>query len=383
MKKKIAIIFAGIFTSQLAFSSDVKLTLPNLEKWSQGNRAHEIKRTNEISTAFLKLQEAIAHLPSSERKKLRGTHAKGQCAMGSVRVFSDDELNFSTQKNLMRIRMGIFSNVNQPMEARFRFMNADGKIQADAIPDIRSISMDINSDTGRSQHFAFNNVPRFQLKNLQTFADVMKLAVAIANGTRPLIAFGKLVSQVGPSRAFAAKAAVDMGATDKGIAKSYATQSYWSGSAFALGKNPTSSNVIKLGSFPCTSKEINHTSQLKNETLSAEDAAKLDVNYLGNQFNAAMLMGGICQTLFIQFMDETDQFKTNEKSNLIEDTTIIWNGPIHPVAELKINGAIVPPAICDERQNGLNPSQVHVDLPGLGQINRARAASELASKTAR
>jgi len=109
----------------------------------------------------------------------------------------------------------------------------------------------------------------------------------------------------------------------------------------------------------------------------------LGENYLGDQLKAKMESKGICQTLFVQFMNETDQYMKNPNADLIEDTTIVWTGAIHPVAELRVNGTMLPQEVCDNNSNGLNPSKVHVNLPGLGQINRARTVSEVASRDAR
>lgn len=365
--------------------ADVNLTLPGIERWSQGSNTKEVELTNEIATGFLAMQEAISHLPASGGKRLRGTHAKGQCANGSFRVLDDKELNGSSQRVLDKIRMGIFSSryVGKPFRTRYRFMNASGQILPDAQPDVRAISMDITTDEGRSQQFAFNNVPRFQLKNLQVFADVVKLSNMILGGKSTFSAIFSLLFKVGPSRTWNVIRAGSMGEEDKKIALSYSSQSYWSGSAFALGQNPTEANVIKLGSFPCTDKEINHTNQLANKTISKKEAAKLGNNYLGDQLKESMASGGICQTLFVQFMDETDQYGKISSTDLVENTTIIWTGKIHPVAELTVNGGMVSAEVCDDRSNGLNPSRVYIDLPGLGQINRARAVSESASRDKR
>ncbi len=91
----------------------------------------------------------------------------------------------------------------------------------------------------------------------------------------------------------------------------------------------------------------------------------------------------MCHWLFVQFLDETDQYRNGFDKGLIEDTTRVWTGPVHTVAELQIDGEQLAPAVCDDPVNGVSPAQVHIDLPGLGQINRVRSLSESASWAAR
>ncbi|MEL6710694.1 MAG: hypothetical protein AAFP10_02240 [Pseudomonadota bacterium] len=156
-----------------------------------------------------------------------------------------------------------------------------------------------------------------------------------------------------------------------------ASQSYWSGNAFALGGRP-----VKLGAYPCN-LFVQHSDDLINKTITAGQAKQRGADYLGEQLTDTLQSGGLCHKLFVQLLDETDQYRSGFDKNLIEDTTRVWTGPVHTVAELRINGEHLPAVMCDDPVNGLNPAQVHIDLPGLGQINRARSLVEAASRAAR
>jgi len=358
-------------------ATEHQLTLPQFEQWYH-SQAQEQALALELRDSFLKLQELIA-AKSPEQKKRRGTHAKGHCITGTLQILTDDQLSPAAFARKADLRHGLFApaDAGQVLPARYRFANSSSKVLPDFIPDIRALSIAVQTPAGLSQHFAFNNAPRFELKDLQTFVNVLKMGTLVAEGSYKLTAFAKLIWHTGFSQAFAAKAAVDMGEEDKAIADSFSNQSYWSGSAFALGDQP-----VKLGTYPCD-LQAQHTDDLVNKTITADEATQRGTNYLGTQLTSALQSGGICHKLFVQFLDETDQYRHGFDKGLIEDTTRVWTGPIHTVAELQIAGEQLSPATCDDPVNGLNPAKVHIDLPGLGQINRARSLIEAASRAAR
>lgn len=370
-------LFAGFFSSAAVAGGEYQLTLPEFEQWYH-SQEKEQALAYELRDRFLRLQTVIAK-QSPDQKKRRGTHAKGHCITGTFRVLEDDELSPTSIIRKARLRQGLFapSYVGKQLSARYRFANASGKVLPDFVPDIRALSIAVHTDDGLSQHFAFNNAPRFQLKDLQTFVDVLKMGTMVAEGSYALFAFTKLIFQTGLTHAFAAKGAVDMGEEDKAIADSFASQSYWSGSVFALGGQP-----VKLGTYPCD-LAVQHTDDMTNKTMTTDAAKRRGSDYLGEQLVGALQSGGICHRLFVQFLDETDQYREGFAKNLIEDATRVWTGPVHTVAELQIDGEQLAPAVCDDPANGLNPARVHIDLPGLGQINRARSLVEAASRAAR
>jgi catalase len=359
-------------------SSEYQLTLPTFEEWHK-SKQKEIELTHELRDGILQVQRIISNRPGNKKIKRRGTHAKGYCVSGTFKVLTDAELSPDTSAKKTLIRHGLFANdyAGKVLQTRYRFANASGKVLADFEKDLRAVSMAIKTDDGLEQHFTFNNSPRFQLPNLQTFVDVLALVSMVEEGSNPLFSFAKLIFQSGFKRAFSAKSAIDMGDEDKAIAKSFSSQAYWSGSAFALGGRP-----VKLGSYAC-GLQAQHTQDLMNQTITYDDARQQGENYLKEQLAQKILSGGICQKLFIQFIDETDQYKTIPSKKLVEDTTVIWTGPIHTVAEMNINGKLLTETVCNDPINGLNPVQININLPGLGQINRARSFAESASRAAR
>ncbi len=367
----------GIFSHVAITAAEHQLTLPKFEQWYH-SQEQEQALTLELRDSFLKLQELIAER-SPEQKKQRGTHAKGHCITGTFQVLADDELSSAAFARKADLRHGLFAPayIDEVLPARYRFANSSGRVLPDFIPDIRALSIAVQTHERLSQHFAFNNAPHFELKDLQTFVDVLKMGILVAEGSYKLTAFAKLAWHAGLRRAFAAKAAVDMGEEDKAIADSFSNQSYRSGSTFALGGQP-----VKLGAYPCD-LQVQHTDDLVNKTITADEAKQRGADYLGTQLVSELQSGGICHKLFVQFLDETDQYHHGFDKELIEDTTRIWTGPIHTVAELQIAGEQLSPATCDDPVNGLNPAKVHIDLPGLGQINRARSLIESASRAAR
>lgn len=373
----IGCLCAGFFSSITMASSGYQLTLPAFEQWYH-NQEKEQALAYELRGSFLRLQEVIAS-QSSDQQKRRASHAKGHCVTGALRVLEDDELSPAASVSKARLRHSIFASAyaGRTLSARYRLSNASGEVLSDFIPDIRALSIAVRAGADLEQHFAFNNTSRFQLQDLQVLADALTMGIMIAEGSYPLVAFTKLMFQSGPGRAFAVKAAIDMANEDKAIADSFASQSYWSGGVFALGGHP-----VKLGTYPCR-LAVQHTNDLVNETITADEARRRGADYLGVQLNETMQAGGMCHRLFVQFLDETDQYRNGFDKGLIEDATRIWTGPVHTVAELQIDGEQLAPAVCDDPVNGVSPAQVHIDLPGLGQINRVRSLAESASWAAR
>ncbi len=370
-------LYAGCFSSITLASSEYQLTLPEFEQWYHSPEKEQALAW-ELRDGFLRLQTLLAE-QSADQQKRRASHAKGHCVTGTFQVLADNELSPAATASKARLRHGLFAPayVGQTLSARYRLSNASAEVLPDFMPDIRALSIAVRTDGGLAQHFAFNNTPRFQLQDLQVLADALKMGIMLAEGSYPLVAFTKLMLQSGPGRAFAVKAAIDMAEEDKAVADSFASQSYWSGSVFALGGHP-----VKLGTYPCR-LTVQHTDDLVNETIAADEARQRGTDYLGTQLADTMQAGGMCQRLFVQFLDETDQYRNGSDSSLIEDNTRIWTGPVHTVAELQTGGEQLAPVVCDDPAHGLSPAQVHIDLPGLGQINRVRSLAESASWAAR
>ena len=388
------------------------LTLPSLESWAtdsfvfSGTAETECKLVKELTGYFDMLQAGMA-AGSPDKKKMRGTHSKGICFDGTFQSNLSSTLKESQKKTLLSSM--VFSS-NEPMAARFRFANAASKIAPDWKADVRAISMKIDLPTGARQDFAFNNVPRFQIDTLDNFVKLMDMQIAIAAGKIKVDpktgapALGDLFSYF-RNKYDSVSAGVylsrlnnikSMAQADQKFHGSLADQNYFSTTAFTMGEDEgltkqTISKVMKFGAIPCgseVSKGRLDSSGLRNPELASEAAAKEFAeaqvrsgeaqkaeNFLFDSLLAKAKREPICYDLFVQFLSET---ALEDSGNMVEDPSIIWNGPIHTVGRLTIKDAADQQS-CDDPKNAISVFKNSVGIRALGQINRARDFVETSS----
>ena len=123
----------------------------------------------------------------------RGTHAKGQCFNGKFTVLSDDELRSrlpnldpSAQDKMIRRLKQVFlasqDSATYPVVMRFANADGTGKVQADALGDVRGFSFSIQNVpttdfTGvHRQDFMMNSTAAFASGEIHEFTEIVKAA---------------------------------------------------------------------------------------------------------------------------------------------------------------------------------------------------------------
>jgi len=157
--------------------------------------------------------------------------------------------------------------------------------------------------------------------------------------------------------------------------KSYLTESYWSGTAFAMGENSALKYILKACS---NTKAIEKYSNNKNEDYLSEEFKE----QINTKTNA-------CLDLYIQPLASPDfnNLNKNEITEHVENPTKKWNEswPVYKVATLKFDNSKL---LSDEECNGIT-SAINVnkntlnDIRPLGRINRGRLVPEQSSAKAR
>ena len=404
-------VFAGSCVQELNYQQDLRV--PALETWAtdsllggDGSAEVECRMTQKLSDLFVFVQEKIA-TESTPNRKLRGTHAKGLCLNGTYQSQLAATLS-DAQKAALK-QAGLFGS-DDKMAARFRFANASSRISPDWNADVRALSIKVALPAGGEQDFAFNNVPRFQLDSLDNFVNLLemqkgmftgKIAVDAKTGApSPVSLFNYFVELQGVAKATATLYHLNniktMSAEDTKWEASYAQQNYWSTTAFGVGRD--AENVVKFGAMPCSAdgQVAKRSSDLTRVELLSEAAAQSLAdslvksgavtraeNYLSESLVTQLNDGPVCYNLFVQFLNEEKsvggRLNSNRARELVENPSLVWDGPIHVVGQLLMNEAI-DERTCDDPVNAVSVIANNSEIHGLGQINRAREFAEAASR---
>lgn len=289
---------------------------------------------------------------------LRGTHAKGICVKGELTI-----LDLDSESPLKR---GMFS-LPATYPTTLRFANAEGKILPDQEPDVRAVSLAVETPVAISNNqgrmdFALNNAPTFPINDAHVFGNLMVVA------EHGLVSGG---FKVGFSGLKGIKKAFDLGEQQKTPATvPYQAMSYWSDVPFQLGED----QAVKYKLTPCAGNSA-HSLTSDPDTLSLELKRHVSESPLAS-----------CFDLQVQVLD-TEKM-TNAKgrrlsaADWIENATIEWNeqqAPFVSVATLTLlQDSMMDAAECESLRIDVtkNSNEIH---RGLGSINRARAAGESAS----
>ena len=106
-------------------------------------------------------------------------------------------------------------------------------------------------------------------------------------------------------------------------------------------------------------------------------------NYLSESLVTQLNDDPVCYNLFVQFLNEEKsvggRLNSNRARELVENPSLVWDGPIHVVGRLLMNEAIVE-RTCDDPVNAVSVIANNSEIHGLGQINRAREFAEAASR---
>ncbi|MEK7355099.1 MAG: hypothetical protein AAB250_01520, partial [Bdellovibrionota bacterium] len=115
----------------------------------------------------------------------RGTHSKGSCFNGELKIFSAAELKSQfgvSDETVARVRQGLYSKQGV-LPATVRFANAKGQTNPDTTGDVRGLSFSVDT-TGRQaaingdqlQDYMFNSTPMFAVRNISEFTQLLKAA---------------------------------------------------------------------------------------------------------------------------------------------------------------------------------------------------------------
>ena len=109
-------------------------------------------------------------------------------------------------------------------------------------------------------------------------------------------------------------------------------------------------------------------------------------NYLSESLVTQLKDAPVCYSLFVQFLSEEetvgDRLNSGRARELVENPSVVWNGPIHVVGQLLMNEAVDQKS-CDDPADAVSVMANSSEIYGLGQINRARKFSEAASRNNR
>jgi hypothetical protein len=367
----------------------------DFEVYEGGSESTEKVLVDRLLKNFVFVQMAGA----TKGKLNRGTHSKGVCAKGQLRIENIAKANPTTSPDMVeKVSKGLFASPGSYPVPFLRFANGKSAIGKDTDPDVRSLSFSVDLGKQGRQDFSLNSVTIFPVESLTAFNLFLEAEIkpalagkaAAAKETDPAKA-----AEVG--RAVAAetlkKYLEGLTAEEKGIlarakalrdqvtsqgASSYRKKEYWSGTPFKLGD----SLATKQWMVPCDGITDHKTPAGATENF-LQDEFKSYVSEKNNE--------SICFNFYVQPLDAQKMQLDGKKysqSEWVENATLDWDAagvePYH-VATLNIEqGSLLSDAECDDPKNAIDVSTHSLaEHAPLGRINRARTLVEAQSKMLR
>lgn len=325
-----------------------------LPLWAADLNARFERRLTTETEDLVNIKEGIAYLQRQQAETngrvMRGTHAKGVCAKAEFEIFDLSERAF---------KHGLFSAPGRH-PTTVRFANADGKVLADQEPDVRALSLAVETPAGR-RDFALNNATTFPINDAHVFADLMVIARygIVSGGFR--IGVGGLLK---------VREAFNLGELQKSPARDgYQMMRYWSGVPFQLGDE----QAVKYSLKPCAGN-LSQPLTADPNTLTMELKRHLSDDTPG------------CFEFQVQVLDAarmTDaQGVRHAATEWVENANWEWNedqAPFRTVGVLRLQAdSILSDADCERLQIDVTRN-VAPEQRGLGSLNRARASGEQVS----
>ncbi len=288
----------------------------------------------------------------------RGTHAKGTCAKGLI------EITHPVPGTSFFSSEGIY-------ETKVRFANASSSLEADQTPDVRSLSLSMNTgDANSSLDLSLNNAPTFPIPTAEVFAAVVQGLKARA-GLAPTI-------QLTKERVDAVSRASSLGEEQKTpLAQPYQLMTYYSGVPFLMGTD----RAVKYRISPCErQKGVSLEGHQDPNALQVELRRHVSEDvypYMENRFSS-------CFELDYQVLSQTD-IPTSEEGQVveatywIEDASRLWPESKFPYQRLGTLKILRHSIMTEDECEGLSFSAFNQAFPlhrGLGSINRARSLAE-------
>lgn len=333
---------------------------PALHKYEKPN-ASENTYTGVLAKAFAGVAQST---------KLRGTHSKGICAKADFQIYDIAHSKAIPRAVSARLQKG-FLALPGTYASRIRFANAKGAIQDDHEFDPRAISIAVDMTAGQRQDLVLQNSPIFPIPTLQDF-----VLVILQGNPQQAMAITGLSAEEFKSHMATVQGLV--GTFPKKV-NSYFTQTYWSGTAFALGE----ADAVKYVAKPCTRNQQIPSDPTKGPDFLQEAVAN-HINGTGNE--------KACFELGVQILDAavmTDAAGAyRSASDWVENAGLEWKAsqlPAYAVAKITLQkNSILNSEECDDPRNSISVMKhTFPENRGIGQINRGRRAPEEASAEAR
>lgn len=345
---------------------------------------YEDKIAHELDLIFKKIAEESI---DNDRLLNRGTHAKGLCFNGEMKVYSKNELKnifkYDSYK-IEKLKQSIFKGDNK-YDLEVRFANGKGQKNPDTANDVRAIAFSVLtngqftnvSGTDRFD-FMMNSSPMFAVNNITEFYELMK-AARVFQGD-----LSYLINPLYFKRVLKAKSLLDQ--YERNDSKSYATEEYWGNVPYVLGRTLTDapSQIAKFKVTPCDG--------LKRQSEPSNGKA---ANYLASDIKKRVSNGEVCFFLKVQEFNQAKlraHYQNSEQKNWstaewIENGGELWPEEILPyytIARITIKGqeSLVDLNECNKRSINTRLNSNHELLP-IGSLARVRTYVEEKSRERR
>ncbi|HEV2487155.1 MAG TPA: di-heme-cytochrome C peroxidase [Terracidiphilus sp.] len=324
----------------------------------------------EIVRGILKVQAQFA--AAQNRPLGRGTHTKGVCARATFEVF-DLSSRFTAHSLVKQLAQGIFAKPGV-YPATVRFANAASTIYPDRKPDLRAMSFSVElppeiGGNANFQDYSLQSNPTFPINDSHTFAILMKVLSA-GSGMKKLKAIWSL-SLLDFFR-FSKAAAIGV-LQEQGNVRPYQLVRYWSTVPFRNGPL----EAVKFSAIP---RERNPAHELQDEPDAMRDE-------LIRHLNEDEMMSSFDFAIQLLDTDKMTRWGFHRAASFwVENANVEWKesqSPFHVVARLTLVAkSAMEIAACEPRYIDVT-NHATADSQPLGSINRARWASEEASRKVR
>jgi hypothetical protein len=310
----------------------------------------------------LALQAAFAK--EQKRPLLRGTHAKGRCLGGTFEVF-DVHARIVDPTLAARLAQGIFANPGI-YPATVRFANGNSKVRKDKLGDVRACSFAVELPGGARQDFSLQNATTFPINDAHAFA----LLTQILNPPGPLKGFLSLNF----TDKMVLLRVILLGAIQSRPAKTaYQRIRYWSTVPFSHGP-------VDAAKFTLIPRDGNSVRPLDG---TADELLHEIIRHIADDEKMCAFDFGV------QLLDTDRQrrwLRRHDRDYWIENASVPWNesqAPFHIVSRLTlVRGSTFSTEASEAQYIDVTSNATPASTP-LGSINRARWASEMASRKAR
>ncbi len=341
--------------------------------------------------------------------RVRGTHAKGTCARGtlSVPIVSHP------------FNVGIYAKETTYENVFARFANGGGQIQDDNIADERALSISIPLEGGLRQDISMNASPIFPIPSITAFNIITAFSQYTGEVTREVpdaslskiqeLAFGRLLSDKGVQASLIATYRLDplvgrdvlvrqlgektqfeldrvrqLAAQVQRTVKTYRSLDYWTTTAFMLGPD----HAIKIKAVPakCGGDQADLTSEEKKSIEATVSASGPD--FLQDDLSVSLSSGAeLCFNFYAQVLSEEAVQEGDRK--YVEDPTIAWTAAVSSksiyLAHFQLNAeSVMTSDECNDPVHAIdvNSNTLEAHKP-IGRMNGLRAFGEKASRISR